>query len=223
MVHDVRDVVDAADLGHVDGDDVCEALFQRLLDDADDVRRDALERRDPADHVELKLFRQLRDDPRRLVGGAVGQNKGDRLRVLVLEHHHDVFVVCLADIFKGTRLHRFGDAVEVVGRLLGAERLFENVLGVNNAALLNDLLRGAQTVEVVDDLLHLVWTHLTQTRNLDGQALNFVFGEVFVDLSRLRAAHCDDDRRRLRERRVILLAGRHLLSPPSSTNGSSWP
>ncbi len=179
-VDNVRNVSNAAHLNLLGGSNVGEALAQRFFYNGDHLGGNAVQICDAFHHVNLFFARQLHNHLRGLLAARVGEDERDGLRVLGLQHHLQAAVIRLAHKIERPCLQRFGHALHVAAGALRVERLFQNVLRVQHAALVQRLLRHAHAVEIFHVGLQLFGGNAVQLGNFDGKLFHFVFFQVLV-------------------------------------------
>jgi hypothetical protein len=102
--------------------------------------------------------------------------------VLLLDEVQEVRRVRAADEVERPHLQAAGEAVDDVHRLLRAQRFFQQLARVVDAARGDELLGHHELVELHQHLVALLGLDALQARDLEGELLDFVFPKVLEDL-----------------------------------------
>lgn len=152
-VEDFGDGVDAAGFFERLADDVGEAVFEAAFDFLDDLRIGLLHIGDAFDDFDLLLAGEADENLAGFLGGEMGEDQRDRLRVFILDEGQQVFAFSFLEKRKRGGLHLLGDLLDDAIGVGGAEGFADQGLGVVEAAFAEIGIGQGEVVKFAEDLL----------------------------------------------------------------------
>jgi len=139
---------------------------------------------DLADHIELDFAGQGAQNLRGLPCLQVGQNQGNRLRLLVLNDVEQLSRVHLSCEIEWPDLQRRGQLADELASPLLADRMVQDISREVDPAFDDVILSQARLTEFLQNLALRLSVYLAHIRNLQRQLLDFIIRKALQNLGR---------------------------------------
>ena len=141
---------------------------------------------DAADHLDLLVGRQPRENFGRHVGRQMRHDEGNRLRMFLDDEGENVLGPHLVQEAERHRVDRVADVLQDFARPLGAEGLLQKIVGKVDAAALDRHALPCHAAELAEDGFDLVLGDVVDLGDLERDRLHEGLGKLAQDLGRDR-------------------------------------